>query len=290
MESTEKKNYWFFNSEQYLNQYPVRIYKITECHQLMHAQDYMQIWYVKNGECSYWIKHTEYHLKKGDIAILPSFVFHRLDSNGFQNLVLFGCDFLESFIYSNSESMNRYLKQSLIGNYKEKAFYRLNGNLKKEAESLFERMLLEFNHKKPCFELVIKSCIFQIFSMLSRESDKKEDERKSKLMEFHRANIMKAVDYIDINYRKKITLAEVSKITMMSSTYFAEIFKEITGRTFTEYINYLRIQNAIELMKDRRISLKEIAENIGLKDPAYFSRVFKKQMGVSPEKYRNMFF
>lgn len=290
MKETEKKNYWFFSSGQYLNQYPVRINKITECHQLMHAQDYIQVWYVKNGECSHWIRHTEYHLKKGDIVLLPSFVFHRLDSNECKDLVLIGCDFLEDFIYSNSKPTDLYLKQKLIGNYKEKAFYRLSGNLKNTAENLFEQMLLEYSHKKPCFELVIKSCIFQIFSLLSRDADKNEDERKRKLLEFHRANIMKAVDYIDVNYRKKITLAEVSKITMLSSTYFAELFKEITGRTFSEYMNYLRIQNAIELMKDRRLSLKEIAESVGLRDPAYFSRVFKKQMGLPPEKYRNIFF
>lgn len=88
---------------------------------------------------------------------------------------------------------------------------------------------------------MIHSDILRLLSILARETDKNKNTKRQNLSQLHRESIMKAIDYIDVNYRKKITLAEVCKVTLMSPPYFAYIFKEVTGRTFTGYINYLRM-------------------------------------------------
>lgn len=278
----------FYKADFYLKQYPFKINKLTEFHQRTHSHDYVQIWFVKNGECSNWIGDNEYKLKKGDIVVLPTAVSHRLESYDCQNLVMISCDFLNSLMCCDTEKtrLNRFFLEmsNLL------PIFRLRGVLMKQADELFERMALEYSQKHSGFELAIHSDILRLLCILLRETDRNENSRRNNLAYIHRESIMKAIGYIDMNYRKKITLAEVCKITLMSPTYFAYIFKEVTGRTFTEYINYLRIQNAVELLSNPGLTICEISQNIGLQDPAYFSRLFKKHMGVSPEKYRNVNF
>lgn len=99
--------------------------------------------------------------------------------------------------------------------------------------------------------------------------------------------IVKALDYIKDNYRKDITLEEVSKEVNISPHYFCKLFKNEMGENFTDYVTNLRINTAKEIMKNSLLSVKEICYEIGYGDPNYFSRIFKKAVGVTPTEYRD---
>ncbi len=73
---------------------------------------------------------------------------------------------------------------------------------------------------------------------------------------------------------------------MRSATSFSYVFKEATGRTFTEQLNFLRVRRAKELLKDPNRTIRAVAYEVGFQDIAYFDRVFKKEAGVSPRVYR----
>ncbi|MGN8647249.1 AraC family transcriptional regulator [Gracilibacillus sp. HCP3S3_G5_1] len=98
--------------------------------------------------------------------------------------------------------------------------------------------------------------------------------------------LLQAKDYIESNYQRNITLEEVADEVGLSSYYLSKLFKEHFHITFVEYVTQTRIAKAKDLLLDDRVSLKEIALTIGYKDPNYFSRVFKKETGVSPSDYR----
>ena len=72
----------------------------------------------------------------------------------------------------------------------------------------------------------------------------------------------------------------------MSPYYFSKLFKAETGTTFVEYLTNLRMERAQELLKDEGLSIKEICASVGYADPNYFSRTFKKNVGVTPTVYR----
>ncbi len=99
--------------------------------------------------------------------------------------------------------------------------------------------------------------------------------------------IVKALDYIKDNYRKDITLEEVSKEVNISPIYFCKLFKNEMGENFIDYVTNLRINTAKEIMKNSLLSVKEICYEIGYGDPNYFSRIFKKAVGVTPTEYRD---
>jgi two-component system response regulator YesN len=98
--------------------------------------------------------------------------------------------------------------------------------------------------------------------------------------------IDKAKAFIDKQYYKDISLDEVSKEVNISPYYFSKLFKEETGENFIEYLTNLRINKAKELLSATDMSMKEICCEIGYSDPNYFSRIFKKNLGVTPTEYK----
>ncbi len=98
--------------------------------------------------------------------------------------------------------------------------------------------------------------------------------------------IKRARMYIEENYHKDISLEDVSRSVDISSYYFSKLFKEETGENFIEYLTNIRIEKAKKLLQNRELSIKNICVDTGYSDPNYFSRIFKKQVGVTPTEYR----
>ena len=95
-------------------------------------------------------------------------------------------------------------------------------------------------------------------------------------------------DYIKENFNKDISLDEISRAVNISPYYFSRIFKEGTGENFIEYLTSIRIEKAKELLSTTEYSMKEIGMMCGYSDPNYFSRSFKKNVGVTPTEYKNV--
>jgi len=98
--------------------------------------------------------------------------------------------------------------------------------------------------------------------------------------------VSKAIAYINQNYRKDISLDDVSREVNISPYYFSKRFKEETGVNFIDYLTTLRIDHAKVLLKENQLSMKEICAQIGYSDPNYFSRIFKKLVNLTPSEYR----
>jgi len=101
--------------------------------------------------------------------------------------------------------------------------------------------------------------------------------------------ILSARDYIHKNYCSDITLEDVSKEVNVSPNYFSKLFKDETGSNFIDYLTMLRIEKAKKLLSDSKHYNKEICYQIGYSDPNYFSRIFKKIVGVTPTEYKSSF-
>lgn len=98
--------------------------------------------------------------------------------------------------------------------------------------------------------------------------------------------IQKARDYIDAHYMEELGLKDVSEAVAISPQYFSKIFKADLGVNFIDYLTKVRMEKAKELLKLDSLSVKEISFEIGYNDPNYFSRLFKKVVGVSPTEYK----
>lgn len=107
----------------------------------------------------------------------------------------------------------------------------------------------------------------------------KRAEKSSSIIEM-------AKDYIKNNFNKDISLDDVSRVVNISPYYFSKIFKEGTGENFIEYLTNIRMEKAKELLSTTEYSMKEICGMAGYSDPNYFSRSFKKNVGVTPTEFK----
>ena len=95
----------------------------------------------------------------------------------------------------------------------------------------------------------------------------------------------KAIGFMQTDYHKITSMAEVAEQIGLERTYFSELFKETTGFSPYQYITRLRIQKACRLLETSKYTMADIAEFVGL-GAHNFSRLFKKEVGITPLKYR----
>lgn len=99
--------------------------------------------------------------------------------------------------------------------------------------------------------------------------------------------VKNALKYIEENYTQKLTLCEVAEKTYVSQWHLSKLLNRHTGQSFSDILNHVRIEHAKELLEDPSLRIGDISEQVGFLDLAHFSRVFKKQEGVSANEYRN---
>jgi len=119
----------------------------------------------------------------------------------------------------------------------------------------------------------------------SQENPSGEDGRKESASSSF--IVKNALTYIEENYTQKLTLGEVAEKTYVSQWHLSKLLNRHTGQSFSDILNHVRIEHAKELLKDPSLRIGDISEQVGFLDLAHFSRVFKKQEGVSANEYRN---
>lgn len=97
------------------------------------------------------------------------------------------------------------------------------------------------------------------------------------------------LEYIEGNFSKKISITDISNMHNISCTYLNSNFKEETGYTFNDFLNRYRMKKAVDLLKEDKFMVYEIADKVGIYDYKYFIKVFKKYIGCSPMQFMKEF-
>ena len=139
----------------------------------------------------------------------------------------------------------------------------------------FEHNILIWNSIENMFEWLIS----QVNELIYQIKISKYDGSYNK--------INKAIEYLHEHYDDNdISLDFLSSIIPMNKTYFCEIFKMTTGKTYAKYLLDIRMKAAKELMVCNHIKIKEISQRVGFSEPSYFEKVFKKYFGLTPKEYK----
>lgn len=103
---------------------------------------------------------------------------------------------------------------------------------------------------------------------------------------YNSRRIKKAMEYMNLNFHKTVSLAEVAKLNNMTEVSFSRFFKARTGITFMDSLLEVRLGNASRLLIDTTQSVSEVAYNCGFNNISNFNRLFKKKKGCTPKEFR----
>lgn len=168
--------------------------------------------------------------------------------------------------------MNRY--QDAVG---------IMGGCQEEIDRLHRRMLLEIE------KLVGGQCCVQIRNCTQQELPDVYEAMRAyarKVLEC-RPIVLEARKYIYAHYEEReLDLTQVADAIACNASYLSRMMKQELGISFKDFLTNLRIGKAIQLMKDNRLSLNQIAGMVGYSNQHYFSAAFKNCQGVSPSEFR----
>lgn len=109
----------------------------------------------------------------------------------------------------------------------------------------------------------------------------RDNDRKKRSLE-------SVVEYLEEHYTEKITLDILSKEFFINKYYLTRLFKEQYGTTVLSYLDHIRITQAKEYLRFTDYSAEEIGRMVGIEEPGYFNRVFKKVESITPGEYRKL--
>ncbi len=141
---------------------------------------------------------------------------------------------------------------------------------------------------KQASDFFVKAAIYKTLGILYRMGILKDAD--AMLAERDVQKILPVLSHVNTNYAEDVKLSEVAAMLSFDESYFCRLFKNATGATFTEYLNFVRISKAEKLLKKTTKSILEISEAVGFSSVSYFNRIFKKYHHVSPRTYRGMLY
>ena len=232
-------------------------------------RSYQLIHFVLKGKGELHINEHTFQLKEGDAFIIPSDKI--------------------SYYKASEEDPWCYVWISFLGIDSENYIYQLmtalddiyivhNVNIEKYKELIFE--ILAFQGKDISRYFYANSLLYQIMALLFEEVPYEENQRKQNSI----ADEVKF--YLDVNYAEKLVLKDVAKEFGVHPNYMTRIFHEKFGISPKKYLMDLKLKKACHLLTTTSLSIGVIAGSLGFDDQLAFSRIFRKEFGEAPSRYR----
>ncbi len=259
---------------------------LSECG--IHLHDDIEILIGNSGEKEVTVGNEVMRLKKGDIVIINRRVPHSTrDLAPYTNntLIQFRA---EKIVSGEFEHMNRYL--SLLIATEECPFRFIASDDPNAAviAELGENMLREQKERKRNFDLFIRGYMEIMLGVLYRNNILEDVSLNYNTEAVRR--IWPVIEYIDKNYDRTFAPDELCGILNMNRHYFCRLFKKATNTTPTEYINFVRVWKAENLLITTDNSVLEISMAVGFSSVSYFNRIFKRLKNATPTEYRNIMY
>ena len=151
--------------------------------------------------------------------------------------------------------------------------------------SILKKIVALHASEEPADKLGAMAQWYHLLSAVTDFTLRKLHAEETGVLPSERNYVVKAVKYINQHYAERLKVEDIANHLGISEGYLHRVFKRVEGCGVLVYLNHKRVYAAIELMETKNLNLKEAAYNVGVDDPAYMSRLFKKTMGLSVRDY-----
>lgn len=252
-----------------------------------HWHNYIELLFFNAGEASVYLAGKLYRAKKNDLVIINSRETHYIESND-PNTEYIVIQFDPEMLQMSSTVFA--LKYIIPFSGPEKKYPRLfNDELKlTDIKQKVENIYKEHTNGEYAYELAVQGNIIMLFLDIVRvwhkygidiESDIHIKDRDLEWLN-------KAMSFIEDNYSQDISAKDVAKVCLMSYNYFTTRFKKLLGRSFSGYLNSVRLRHAENALISTDKSITEIAYDSGFSSTSYFISMFSKHKNITPQNYR----
>ncbi len=253
-----------------------------------HLHDEMEILTGTSGNLEVCFDDEKINLRVGDIVIINRRVPHATTRTlPFTSYILLQFR-IEKLRAGEFENINKYLALILASTEKKFVYLRREEAITSEIFSIINKMYEENSAQDQNYNLFVEGYMNVLLGTLYRNNILKNIEQSYDKDAVRK--IWPTIEYIEANYNKEMTLEKLASTLNMHREYFCRIFKKATEITPTEYINYVRVWKAENLLTTTQNSILEISMEVGFSSVSYFNRVFKKLRGTTPSAYRNIIY
>jgi AraC-like DNA-binding protein len=256
-----------------------------------HAHDFVEIVLIAKGSCTHRYHNTEVRLIPGDLFVVLPHETHSYEIN--EDVIIYNCIFYDQALKDDWNELRHI--GGIFDMLVVEPLYRTESSSQEImhlkpgeltfAENIMNKMFEEQNDRLAGYILAQKAYLILLLTFMSRiwvkqvNLDSQEHIGKRDLL-------TEALKFLETNYESDIQITDLALKVFMSPQRFRKVFKDLTGMNPLDYINAIRINRAVDLLKDSRLSISEVAQQIGILDTNYFSRLFKIRTGCTPSEYR----
>ena len=268
---------------------------LTACQIIPHRHTYLQMVYIRRGQLTHVSGSHLNELRCGDLLLMPPYTPHYFIPDPEHSFELAEFEFSAEFIDSGLADGvpyddNRVL--SWLERYTDGHSFplvSLTGSLRFEVENVLTEIGREYNERKTGSDAVIHGLACKLITLQRRAIEQEGSEQGRELLyERHREVLIRSLDFIRENYTRDITVQDAANVAIMSPSYYRQYFKLLTKKTFTEYLNGLRVAHSITLIRQNpRMKIVDICYASGFSNISHFNRTFLKITGVTPKAFRS---
>jgi AraC-like DNA-binding protein len=223
------------------------------------------------GKGEITIQKEKYILNSGEFVVIPAKVEHKYASDENNPWSIYWVHFKGSVGHSIIDLINKKMlgHKGVLHNVEN--IVTLFEEIYSQLENGYSSDNLTYSNM--CFWHFITSCIYK-------------NQKDSSNIEQSKDSIDMAIEFLKVNSDKSLSLHDIANEVNLSTSHLSFLFRSKTGFSPIEFFNHLKMQKACQHLLFTENRIKEISFKLGINDQYYFSRLFKKVMGVSPEEYR----
>lgn len=247
----------------------------------MHFHNLLEIGYCHYGDGDLVIEEDMYRFGTGMFSCIPANFLHVTKSDA--DIKAFW-----EYIYIDPEEIlvhwgksGQELKE-LLANINRRAFFiqaAENPIFASLVSAVFEEMKQKNVYHQECARGLVYTMLFEIARFNGMSAEQTLGRNGGLRLE-------KAIAYVEKNYANNFRIADMANECHMSETHFRRVFQEKMKMTPIEYVNFVRVKKACELIDKTDISMEDVAERVGFITPSTFNRNFRRIIGTSPYQWK----